>query len=159
MPDLEFMPEVNAGKFDAKYVKETEQMLGQRLPADFLALLKQHNAGIPKQRFFPLGKNMKVLDQFLGLIPGYADNRYGDLDIGVIWSAIEDRLNEHLVPFALAYPGDYLCFDYENAKVPKVVLWLHDQSNEDSPVTQPVAKNFKAFLSMLIDEAAANSVG
>jgi hypothetical protein len=149
---LQFSPKVFAGEFDEKYVGETEKMLGQKLPPDFLALLRQHNGGIPKRKFFRLGNNIKVIDQFLALVPDYEKSPYGDLDIGVVWSAIEDRLNDYLVPFCLVFPGDYLCFDYETGDAPKVVLWIHDRSTEDNPATVAVADSFREFLSMLIDE-------
>lgn len=148
---LQFSPKVDAGEFDENYVAETEKMLGHKLPPDFLALLKRHNGGVAKRKFFRLGNNIKVLDQFLALVPDYKNSPYGDLDIGVVWSNIEDRLTDELVPFAMIYPGDYLCFDYSSAP-PKVVLWIHDRSAENAPALAPVADNFGRFLSMLIDE-------
>jgi hypothetical protein len=149
---LKFKTNVNAGKFGDDYVADTEEGVGHKLPPDFLELLRQHNGGIPERKFFRLGNNVKVIDQFLALVPDYEDSAYGDLDIGVIYTLIEDRLNENLVPFCLIFPGDYLCFDYAAGEPPKVVLWIHDRSEENKPATVPVADNFEQFLSMLIDK-------
>ena len=151
------MPGIDAGEFDDEYVAETEELLGHKFPSDFMEFIKQHNGGIPDQRFFRLGNNVKVIDQFLAFVPDYDNSPYGDLDIRVVWSAIEDRLNKYLVPFALVYPGDYLLFDYAAGSPPKVVLWNHDKSTEGNPVTVPVADSFKDFLSMLIDEKEVES--
>ena len=150
---LEFEPSTDAGKFDKKYVEETEEMLDLEFSPEFLAFLKHHNGGVPKKRHFKLGNNVKVVGQFLCLYPNYKENeRFGQNDIGVVWSQIEDRLNEFLVPFAEIYPGDYLCFDYETGDDPSIVLWNHELSDEDSPVTDFVAKSFKQFLTMLTNE-------
>lgn len=149
---LNFSPKVNAGEFDDALVAETESMLGHRFPPDFVALMKLHNGGIPKHKFFRMKNNVKVLDQFLAFVPDYQTNPYGDLDIGVVWSNIEDRLTDNLVPFAMVFPGDYLCFDFQDGEPPKVVLWIHDRSTEANPATVEVAANLTAFLSMLIDE-------
>lgn len=63
---------------------------------------------------------------------------------------IEDRLNEYLLPFAVLFAGDMLCFDYREGSRPAVVVWLHEESAADcTPVTKPVAANFDEFLSLL----------
>lgn len=151
--DLEFEPGTEGGDFDDEYVKETEEMLELEFDPDFIAFLKKHNGGVPNKQYFTLDDNEKVVERFLNLFPDYEENEeFGQYDIGVIWSAIEDRLNEYQVPFAIVYPGDFLCFDHEGEGKPKVVLWDHDLSEEDDPYTIPVADNFTQFLSMLTAE-------
>jgi hypothetical protein len=68
-----------------------------------------------------------------------------------------DRINDYLIPFAVLFAGDMLCFDYENVDSetggrPHVVVWFHEESEEDAPVTQLVADNFDEFLSVLHEE-------
>ncbi|HVE57388.1 MAG TPA: SMI1/KNR4 family protein [Pyrinomonadaceae bacterium] len=150
---LEFEPGTEAGEFDDEYVKETEEMLELEFTPEFIAFLKQHNGGIPKKRYFKLDDDVKVVEVFLNLFPDYEDDpKFGQFDIGVVWSEIEDRLNEYLIPFAAVYPGDFLCFDYEDNDPPKIVLWDHNRSLEDEPVTYPVTDNFKQFLALLTDD-------
>jgi hypothetical protein len=151
--DLEFEPGTEAGEFTDEYVKETEEMIELEFEPDFLAFLKKHNGGVPLKPYFKLDENVKVVEGFLSLVPDYAnDDEFGGYDIGVIWSQIEDRLNEYLVPFAAVFAGDFLCFDYEDeGDKPKVVLWNHDLSEEDEPHLTHVADNFRQFLSMLTD--------
>lgn len=146
---LEFEPGTIAGPPSTAYVKKKERMLGNPFDPAFLAFLQEHNGGVPKQRLFKVGRNEKVLERFLCLLPDYEDNALGDYDIGVVWSDIEDRLSDFLVPFAAVFAGDFLCFDHEDANPPRVVLWNHDLSEEDEPSTVPVADSFEAFLGML----------
>ena len=149
---LEFIPGTEIGEFDEEFVKKTETMINLKFPPDFVEFLKKHNGGALKQRYFKLDSNVKVLETFLAVVPDYKNHPRGELDIGVVWTWIEDRLNDYLLPFAAVYPGDYLCFDYENSDPPKVVLWIHDQSEENEPATEPVAGSFAQFLGMLTDD-------
>ncbi len=149
VPPLEFEPKTSAGKFTDRYVAETEEMLELSFTPSFLAFLKANNGGVPKTRYFKLGRNEKVIDFFLSLVPKYETHPMGEQDIGVVWSQIEDRLNSYLVPFAAVYPGDFLCFDYKRGTNPRVVLWDHERSDEDDPHTTPVADSFAEFLGLL----------
>ena len=155
--ELRFKSNVFAGDFDDAYVAQIEELVGQKFPPEFIEFLKQHNGGIPEKKFFRLGNNIKVIDQFLALVPKPENNPFADLDIGFVYEAIEDRLDENLVPFCLVFPGDYLCFDYETYDEPDIVLWIHDRSEEDAPALVAVADDFEEFLEMLIDEKEAES--
>ncbi|MDQ3802174.1 MAG: SMI1/KNR4 family protein [Acidobacteriota bacterium] len=158
--DLEFVPGTEAGEFDDQYVSETEDMLRLKFEPDYLAFLEKHNGGVPKKQIFPLGDDEKVVERFLSFVPDYEDNEeFGYYDVAVVWSQISDRLNEYLIPFAIVYAGDFLCFDYEGGgEQAKIVLWNHDYSREMKPYTIPVADNFRQFLSMLYaDDEDGNS--
>jgi hypothetical protein len=149
---IEMEPETSAGELSDKHVDATENMMELEFTDEFLAFLENHNGGVPVRRYFRLGANVKIVEQFLCLVENYRDDEYfGQFDIGVVWSQIEDRLSEFHLPFAAVYPGDFLCFDFEEFDDPTVVLWVHDRSGEDEPFTEPVAANFKEFLSMLSD--------
>jgi hypothetical protein len=156
--ELKFDPETEAGEFDDQYVKDTEEMLALDFTPDFLKFLKKHNGGISDKQYFKLDDDVKVVERFLCLCPDYEERpEFGQFDIGVVWSQIEDRLNDYLIPFAAVFTGDFLCFDYENNDPPKIVVWDHDLSEEDEPVTYPVADDFKQFLTMLTDDDGEDS--
>lgn len=139
-------------KMDA--VSKIEEMTGQNLSSDYVAFLQNCNGGNPQKRFFDIDGNSKVVERFLGILEDYKTEPDGWFDVGVVWSQIEDRLNEYLVPFAALFAGDFLCFDYrENSENPKVVLWNHDLSDTKKPHTEFVANNFKDFLKMLYYES------
>ena len=150
---IEMFDGTDAGKLDENYIDKTEDMMELEFTPEYLTFLENHNGGVPKKRYFKLGNNVKVVEQFLCIFAKYKeDERFGQFDIGVVWSQIEDRLSEFHLPFAAVYPGDFLLFDYEPADEPTIVLWIHDQSGEGNPVTIPVADTFEKFLSMLTDD-------
>lgn len=154
--NLEFEPGTEAGELDEDAVLENEEMIGLDFPPDYLDFLREHNGGVPKKKYFKMEDNTKVLEFFLCMVADVEDDEFGDSDVGVVWSEIEDRLNEWLVPFAAVFAGDFACFDYEkNAETPSVVLWNHDLSDTRKPVTFPIADNFQQFLSMLTDDENA----
>lgn len=124
-------PKTRAGKVDRRYASRTEDMMQLEFTDEFL--------------------------DFLDLVKDSKTNPLGQLDIGVVWSSIEDRLDEFLLPFAAVFPGDFLCFDFTKSDEPTVVLWVHDKSDEGAPHTVRVAKNFRAFVGMLFDASAPRS--
>lgn len=134
---------------DLDYVREVEEEIGVSFPESFLELMKVYNGGIPFEQYFDLSGNEKVIERFLSFIPNYKENEIGCYDIEVVWSQIEGRLNDFLCPFAVLFAGDFLCFDCENREEPRVVLWDHENSQDDSPVLIEVAQDFDSFLKLL----------
>ena len=150
-PLLEFKPGTTAGKFTKTYVKKLERMMGHAFDPTYLAFLSAHNGGVPLRRDFKLGQNSKVVEHFLYLVPDYKDDAvFGQLDVGVVYSQVDDRLGNFLVPFAALFAGDLLCFDHEEEGRPRVVLWDHERSEEDAPEVTLIAQDFDAFLGMLV---------
>lgn len=154
---IEMLPGTVAGKPDDNYIDETEDMMELEFTTAFLTFLGNHNGGVPVKKYFKLGGNTKVVQRFLCVYANFEDNsEFGQSDIGVVWTQIDDRLSEFQMPFAAVYPGDFLCFDFEPSDdddKPVVVLWIHDQSYEGHPVTVPVADTFEQFLKMLTDDS------
>jgi SMI1-KNR4 cell-wall len=135
---------------NGKAVLETENMIKQKLHNDYIEFLKRCNGGSPKKQYFDFGNNIKVVEKFLYIIENYDTESEGMYDVGVVWSQIKDRLNDYLIPFAVLFAGDFLCFDYEKTPDnPKVVIWNHDLSDERKPHTEIVANNLNTFLPML----------
>lgn len=151
---ISLRPKTRGGKVDRRYASRTEDMMQLEFTDEFLDFLDRHNGGVPAMPNFRLGKNVKVVERFLSLVKDYKTNPLGQVDLGVVWSQIEDRLDEFLMPFAAVFPGDFLCFDFSKSGEPTVVLWVHDRSQEGAPFTVRVAKNFRAFIGMLFDASA-----
>lgn len=148
--DLEMEAGSCSENLKTEAVSETEDMIKQKLHDYYIEFLKRCNGGIPKKQYFDFGNNVKVVERFLYIIENYDTEAEGMYDVGVVWSQIEDRLNEYLIPFAVLFAGDFLCFDYkESPDNPKVVLWNHDLSGERKPHTEFVANDLNAFLQML----------
>ena len=66
---------------------------------------------------------------------------------------------KNIVVFAYSSEGNYLCFDYRDAKVidPHVVLMLrHNLDEEGRMVTLEMAENFDDFLKILYSDPGIN---
>lgn len=149
---LEFEDGTTAPPLDEQYVKLVERMVGGlRFPADYLALMRRSNGGIPKSRVFTVGGNDRMVDRVLSFVPDYRTNKnFGWYDVGVVWTQVEDRLGEGVVPFASLFAGDLLCFDFrKNHERPSVVVWDHEQSDTGDPVTRTAAESFEGFVRLL----------
>ena len=125
------------------------------VPQSFVDYCSEYNGGVPIQNRIEVGDDRTVVERFLCFIEDYkSDPSAGLFDVGVVWSQIEDRLGEHLLPFAALFAGDYLCFDTSSNTGEAVVVWDHERSWTDSPVTTEVADTFAEFLGLLRHPAA-----
>ena len=147
--NLEFDPKTSAGPLDPAFVERTEEMIGLSFDKDWIAFLSRQNGGVPRKQYFPLGKNVKVVERFLPMVDVAVNPEAAEYDVGAVWSQIEDRLTENLVPFAAIFPGDFLLFEHQASGPPKVVWWMHERSRRRQPYTEPVADSFDDFLRML----------
>ncbi|MDP8171583.1 SMI1/KNR4 family protein [Pasteurella skyensis] len=132
-----------------EHIALVEQEVELTFTQEYLDFMAQNNGGEPIEKFFTLGDNEKVVERFLSFVDDYKENPLGWYDVAIVFNQIFDRLNEYLCPFSACFGGDFLCFDFENTDEPRIVLWLHEESDEDKPYIVYVAENFKAFLSML----------
>lgn len=149
---LEFEGGSSAPSMDEAYVGRVQQMVGEfHFPNDYMDEMRRSNGGIPKLRVFALDGNDRMLDRMLSFVPDYRVNKaFGWYDVGVVWTQVEDRLGEGLVPFASLFAGDLLCFDFRKEREhPAVVVWDHEKSDVGRPITRHVANSFGDFVRML----------
>ena len=139
------------------YLRDTDQPV--TFDSSYIHHLSNFHGGVPRKRCFKSASGREyVIERFLNFIDEKTDKVMGWYNVEVTWGLIEDRLNEYLIPFAALFAGDFLCFDYENGGRPRIVVWLHEESRQDAPVTKFVAANFDEFLTKLYecpDEPAA----
>jgi len=153
--DLGYDPSTFVGPLDMKELDEFRNFLeesGQPIHFDpaYLAHLTKFHGGVPAKRCFEtVDGQHHVIERFLNFLDPKKDETLGWYNVNVTWTQMEDRLNEFLIPFAALFAGDMLCFDYEAGGRPSVVVWLHEESSEDHPVTSLVASDFDAFLRKL----------
>ena len=126
-----------------------EDSLGLPLIQDYFDFLMGTNGGVPVKKFFFLDRNEKVVERMLSVVDGYTESAFGVYDIEVVWSQIEDRLDDSLMPFAALFGGDFLCFSYQEGIEPIVVFWDHEKSRENAPALTFVAPTFLEFSKML----------
>jgi hypothetical protein len=143
------------GPLDMSRVENVQtqfQRLGMPIDFDqsYLRHLSAYHGGVPKKRCFSSQSGRGYfIERFLNFIDHHQNPTLGWYNVSVTWTQIEDRLNEYLVPFAVLFAGDCLCFNYEYEGRPQVVVWLHEQSRQNAPVTDFVAANFDVFLLLL----------
>jgi hypothetical protein len=155
--DLKYEPGSFAGPFDEAEVHDFEEdrHLGEqpwiKFDKSYIAHLQEFHGGIPSKRcFLAASGHERLIEQFMNFTK--TGHPLEDYNVEVAWSAVDDRLGEYLMPFAELFAGDMLCFDYsdyQSGARPKIVVWLHEESWEDTPATDFVAPNFDAFLEML----------
>lgn len=99
--------------------------------------------------------NKVVLERFLPILQDI-DVPDGMYDIDVVMTQLDERLIANpdtdertvIVPIAELFAGDFLCLDFSNTPA-TICVWDHEQSDDWSPHTYYVAKNFTEFLKML----------
>lgn len=155
--DLGYDPSSLSGPLDLRRVEQVQNYFCESIePMEFdksyLRHLTKFHGGVPRRRCFMSVKgNDYVIERFLNFIDPKSDQTRGQYNVEVTWGLILDRLNDYLVPFAELFAGNFLCFDYEGGDRPKVVVWRHEDSREDHPVTELVASNFDDFLTKLYE--------
>ena len=141
-----------------KLIQWFETTYRVKLPADYLAALKDGNGAIPTRREFRHGKRERMIERMLCLIPEpQNDQLNGWCDLTVVLSQLDARLidDENLVgmnviPIAVLFAGDFLCLDYRRSpESPVVAVWDHEQSRDLHPVLEPVALSLTAFDKLL----------
>lgn len=149
-------------------IDETEGALRVIFPKDFIAFLKQHNGAVPNEKEFNFRGHQYYVERFLDLIDADEDNPYECYDIEFIITQLEDRLvtesteyGVEIVPFALLFAGDFVCFDYrggQDNENPPVCIFYHEMSVEDKPCALKIANSFTEFLNMLKKDDGNNAM-
>jgi hypothetical protein len=129
-----------------------------RLPADYVAALKEGNGAVPIRREFRQGKRERMIDRMLCLIAEPENDEVnGWYDLTVVLSQLDARLidDENLVgmnviPIAVLFAGDFVCLDFRRThETPVIAVWDHEQSRDLHPVLEAVAPSFSAFENLL----------
>lgn len=140
-------------------LQRKENMWKLKLPLDYRQFLKEYNGGVPEKSEFKGNHSNRtyMVETFLSIIKVEDYAEFGDCDIDVIHTQLDERLsaNEDLVgydmvPIAQIFAGDYVCLDYrESSGHPCVCVWSHEESGEFDPVTYKIADSFTQFIEML----------
>jgi hypothetical protein len=146
---INIQPGTSAPPLSSLGRERVEKSLELPFSQTYVDFLIDTNGGVPVRKYFFLNKNEKVVERMLSVVDRHRESPIGAYDVEVVWSQIEGRLDDSLMPFAALFGGDFLCFLYEGHAEPKVVLWDHERSREDAPVLTPVASTFLAFAEML----------
>ncbi len=158
MKHIEMIPGTIATPLpDDDYIAIVEAGLRVKFPADFEEFLKTYGGARPVVGTFMAGNHEWAIDRFLCLLKNFDSHPLGWYDIEATWSQLSTRLCENpdkvgaeMVPAVVLFAGDFVCLDYRHdPDAPSVVVWLHEQSDDFSPVTIPVADTFTDFLNLV----------
>ncbi len=154
--DIEFEETLNP-KPNEELIKKKEGYWRLKLPTLYYQFLLKYNGGIPVKRNFYYKNHRYYIVSFLGILKDYKYNEYGDLDIDVVLTQLDERLTDNedligceLLPIAELTGYDYVCLDFrKNPDSPFVCVWSFRDSGEFDPVTVKIADSFEEFIEML----------
>ena len=131
-------------KYDRDFVNdsiinEVQNLLGVKLPPDYLDCIKKHNGARPCRRKFDSQNHSELL--FVRLL--HYDLKENN-SILALYKILLPQLPPELYPFADDSFGNYLCFRYRNGAFEDVVFWDHETRQVDF-----VARTFTELLDML----------
>lgn len=149
------------GEVDFDVVCDIESRHGVKFPRVYREFIVQHN-----------GARLNIASfDFYNQVRGMLDSEYlAFLEVEEIQETIDDLLDqstddpncedifkfykyfdEKLIPFGDTGGGDQICFDYRNHNQdnPPIVLWCHDNCDENWNRISFVANTFEEFINML----------
>jgi hypothetical protein len=157
--DLYYDADSLVGPLDKNEIDRFEHWLGAsgygevHFDPSYIDHLSKHHGGVPGKCHFQtaLGSKQRV-KRFLNFLNSNSNDPLALYSVVNTWSQVSDRMGSYLMPFGELCAGDLLCFDYEHAGRPRVVVWHHEKSHTGQrPYIEYVAKDFDAFLLMLTD--------
>jgi hypothetical protein len=142
--------------FSEERLSKIEKFNRVILPDDYKKFIRDNNGGRPEENILVALGNEFVVQRFLSIIENPTESQYGDYDIEVVLTQLDERLSDNpdllgneLIPIASLFGGDFVCLDFKHKGEPKVVIWFHEESDEFSPVVRNVAETFNLFINML----------
>lgn len=128
---------------DSSAISQFEKFCNKRLPADFIACVKQNNNGHPVKKTIKLQNDVNEF-HFL-----YSFNTNKSWNIFKAFTCMQKNGDANLVPFADTPNGDDFCFRYEGNSVKDVVMWYHETGK-----VEHLASSFSALLQKLEKDSA-----
>jgi len=143
-------------EFSTERLEKIEKFSRIRFPEAYKKFLQSSNGGAPEENVLKVNDGEYVVEMFLNIVNHPDESQYGDYDIAVVLTQIEDRLTDNLdllgnelIPIAALFAGDFVCLDYRNSDIPCISIWDHENSDEFEPCTQEIADSFESFIDML----------
>jgi hypothetical protein len=130
-------------------INAVEKALKLKLPATYICLMKQCDAGVPQDtdfEYFDVSYG-KYIEQAIGVFLGIEAAEYTVLGT---FQDPPEFFPDGLIAFAETGNGDYICFDYRQGKDnpdPPIVYWNHEA--DIGKDVSFVANTFEEFLGML----------
>jgi hypothetical protein len=157
---IEYEPGTTVGSFDESEFERFQKWLrtgshpGLTFDTDYIAHLRKTNGGVPKSPLFVSSSGRERLITRIFHFRNLPDSHplfANQVEVAYTYAGDSEAFHELLVPFAILFAGDLLCFDFRDVSrtKPQVVIWLHEESETDKPATEYVADSFRDFVKML----------
>lgn len=133
-------------------IRNVEQLLGVKLPDDYIQCALINHGGYPTPDTFDLpGRPQAVFSHLLDYFHTQAKNK--NPSILQVYTSIQNRLPAGIVPFAADPFGNFVCFDFrKQATPPTVVFWDHEVAFHDrEKALSFVCNSFSELLSKLYE--------
>lgn len=158
MIDLNYDLNTVVGEFDESVVTVFQQWLHDSdfdkivFERSYIDHIRMFHGAVPRRKYFKTVKGTShAITRFLNFLGRNGNPLLRHYSVQCTWSDINDRLTPRMMPFAELFAGDYLCFEFDGLQRPKVIVWFHERSTEESPYTEVVADTFEQFLELLTD--------
>ena len=143
-----------------KTITDFDEYYRVTLPKDYTDFLKMYNGAVPVRNTIKTKNKEYLIEMFLCLINEENREEFESelwRDIEVVITELDERLvndenllGMNIIPIAALFSGDFLCLDFrDDITSPNVCVWLHEESDEFSPVVEKIATNFSKFLDKL----------
>lgn len=157
--EIEYKPGTTIGPFDEAKFQRFRHWLQQDFPSfefdpDYIAHLRKTNGGVPIHGRFMTARGRERLiervNNFFDL-PSDDMRKHSCVSVSHTYALDSDAFDHLLIPFADLFAGDIVCLDHRHLGrgKPPVVIWLHEESETDSPATEFVADSFRDFVQLL----------
>lgn len=125
-------------------ISKVEQSFGIEFPLDYKKCIIKYNGGSPDPDAF------KFKDDGTGQF-GYLLSFTREPNIEKVYGLIAEDLPEKVIPFAIDFAGNKLCFDYRgNKQSPSIVFYDHEEEGEDA--IELICNTFTELLETLHDD-------
>lgn len=125
-------------------------------PNEYKEFIRLSNGGEPESKLLQVQGEEFVVERFLSVIENPNESKYGEYDIAVVLTQLDDRLSDNpdllgneIIPIASMFGGDFICLDYRRRKEPSISIWFHEESDTFAPVLKDVSESFSSFIKML----------
>ena len=122
-------------------IESVENRLEITLPEDYKQIVLKYDGGYPNPNHFKVDGKVEIFNNLISLDENEYDNIYEILE------DLQDRIGDHLIPFAEDGFGNLLCFDYSANK--NIVFWDHEKNHDDFKEAPFVCSSFSSLIENL----------
>jgi len=150
---------VDYGKIDISLVNALERKEKIRLPNEYCKFIMNHNGASLYIDSFDFYDNVQKRKSYESIafikfeniseticdLLAQTTNDINEPDVFKWYNYFEARV----IPFGDTGGGDFICFDYRQSDNPTVILWCHDNYDENWNRFSFIANSFEEFINIL----------